>query len=128
MDESFIQKINQISDAKIFVPSGVENYKNCFKSINLDKKFARYIYSNLLNIEGSQGASCLSIYTKIVKENKIKISIANFLFYFAVFKELNIINIEEKDGFFTYKINKSIKSDLYNSSIYNYVRLLNKIS
>lgn len=127
-DESFIRKINQISDAKIFVPNDMTSEKNIFKSINLDRKFARYIYSNLLNFEGNQYASCLSVYTKIVKENKINITINNFLFYFEVFKELNIINVEEEDGFFVYKINKSIKSDLFNSSIYNYVRLLNKIS
>ena len=128
VDETYIAKINSISDAKIFLPKNAKQNKKIFNTLNFDRKFARNIYCSLINHENTKCASILSIYSKIVKENNLRISFNNFLFYFLVFSELNIIKNIDIEGFFGFEINKEIKTELKNSSIYNMCKLINKIS
>lgn len=128
VDETYIAKINSISDAKIFLPKIAKQNKKIFNTLNFDRKFARNIYCSLINHENTKCASILSIYSKIVKENNLRISFNNFLFYFLVFSELNIIKNIDIEGFFGFEINKEIKTELKNSSIYNMCKLINKIS
>ena len=128
LDESFLANINKISNAKIYIPKDEKIKKDLIKNINFDKRFANIVYQNLLAYENSKNPSVLSIFTKLIKEKKLKISFNNFLFYFFIFCELNLINIQNIEGFFAYKINKNLKSDLNNSSIYNFIKLLEKIS
>lgn len=127
IDMSYINAIQKISKAQIFVPEIDATDKNLFLSLNLDRAEISKFYINLTKAENGNYTSILSVYTKIVKELKYKINFNNFLIYFYILTDLKIVSSYTKDGLFSFKINRKIKTDLNKSKIYNCVKLLRRV-
>ena len=119
IDESYIAKINSISDAEIIVVSGTHN-NNFFKSINSTRDNFINIYKDISRVEGRFVLE-RDIYEKIVKSKKVRYSYRDFYAALCVFKELKIVEIGKIGNYNEFKINTNIKSDLNNSKIYNYI-------
>ncbi len=126
LDKSYLQEIQKISDANIFIPELNNQDKNLFTSLNLNRENILELYNVLTKLESELFTSILGLHSRIYKEN-IKISFENFILYFYILSELNIINHGTKDGLFCYKLNKSIKTDLSQSKIYNTANLIRRI-
>ena len=126
LDLSYIAKINEESKAKIYLPIDAKYSKCLLDNLYLDRKHFANIYQSLLNFQNTEFVSILSVYSAIVKSKKIRISFNNFLVPFCVFKELNIINVDNSSLAFVYRINSHIKTDLSKSKIYNSLNLIKK--
>ena len=97
-----------------------------FDNLNLDRHHFGNIYQQLIKYEKQEFISILSVFSQIVKNSKIKINFNNFIVPFYVFNQLNIINLNENKIEFIYEINKNLKTELNNSSIYNSLNLIKK--
>ncbi|MCI7002935.1 MAG: single-stranded-DNA-specific exonuclease RecJ [Clostridia bacterium] len=126
IDLSYISAINEISKAQIFMSSSTKYSKSLFDSLYLDRKHFANIYQSLLKYQNNEFVSMLSVYSALVREKKMHISFNNFIVPFYVFKQLNIIQLNQDSSAFIYKINTNAKTDLTKSSIYNSLNLIKK--
>ena len=124
---SYINAIQKISKAQIYIPEIDANDKNLFLSLNLERTEITKFYVNLSKIEKGFFTSVLSVYSQLVKDLKYKIDFNNFLIYFYILIDLKIIKTFTKDGVFSFEINRKIKTDLNKSKVYNCVKLLRRI-
>lgn len=127
LDLSYISAIKKISSADIFIPEIGAEDKNLFNLLNLERREISKFYINLTKIENNLFTNILAVYTKLIKELKYKINFNNFLFYYYILIELKIVIPEEKEGLYSFKINKKIKTELNKSKIYNSINLIRKI-
>ncbi|MBO5885117.1 MAG: hypothetical protein J6Q51_04900, partial [Clostridia bacterium] len=127
VDMSYINAIQKISKAQIYIPEIDANDKNLFLSLNLERTEITKFYVNLSKIEKGFFTSVLSVYSQLVKDLKYKIDFNNFLIYFYILIDLKIIKTFTKDGVFSFEINRKIKTDLNKSKVYNCVKLLRRI-
>lgn len=127
LDISYLNKINKISSAEIFIPELNSEDKKLFSTLNLARNEISKFYINILKLEKGIFTSIFGLYTKLVKDLKYNISFNNFLIYYYILNELNIVKPDTKDGLYCFKINKKIKTDLSKSKIYNIVNLLRRI-
>ncbi|MBE7082235.1 MAG: single-stranded-DNA-specific exonuclease RecJ [Clostridiales bacterium] len=126
LDEAYIYAINKLTNAKIYLPKNGKYSKILLDNLYLNRKHFGLVYQNLLNYENQEFVSVLSVYSNIIKSKKLKINFNNFIIPFYVFKQLGIIEENDKTAAFIYKINKNIKSELNKSSIYNTLNLIKK--
>ena len=127
LDLSYLSAINNISNAEIFIPEIDATDRDLFNILNLNRSAIKNFYINLLKIENNLFTNILSVYTKMVKDLKYKINFNNFLIYFYILSELKIISSYNQEGLYCFKINKSIKTELNNSKIYNIANLIRRI-
>ena len=126
LDKSYLQQIKKVSSANIFIPKMDNTDKELFKKLNLNRQQITDFYFILLKKEKQLFTSIFGLYSNIYKENK-NIDFNNFIIYFNIFLELNIINKNQENGLFSYSINKQIKTDLNKSKIYNTANLIRRI-
>ncbi len=127
LDLSYISAIKKISSAEIYIPEINAEDKKLFNSINLERREITKFYVNLTKIENNLFTNLLAIYSKLIKDLKYKINFNNFVIYYYILCELNIVIPNEKDGLYCFKINKKIKTELNKSKIYNSINLIRKI-
>lgn len=127
LDFGYIAEIKNISpNCQIFIPNANKYSKTIFNNLRLDRSHFASIYNALLTFQNTEFVSILSVYSSVVKQCKLHINFNNFIVPFYVFKQLNIINVDEENKAFVYRINKNIKTDLSKSSIYNTLNLIKK--
>ena len=126
LDKSYLQEIKKNSNANIYIPKINNMDKKLFEKIDLNRHQITEFYLILLKKENMLNASIFGLYSQIYKENK-NINFNNFVIYFNIFLELNIIILRNENGLFSYSINKQIKTDLNKSSIYNTANLIRRI-
>ena len=97
-----------------------------FDGLFLDRKHFANVYKELLKHENCEFVSMLSVYSAIMKEKKLRLNFNNFVVPFYVFKELNIVKLNNSNAAFIYSINKEIKTDLNKSRIYNTLNLIKR--
>lgn len=126
LDLSYISAINEISNVEVYIPENSKYSKTLIENLYLDRGHFGKIYHELLKHQNIEFVSILSLYSAIVKDSKMKLNFNNFIVPFYVFKELNIIEMDENKIEFIYQINKEIKTELNNSKIYNTLNLIKK--
>lgn len=126
LDLSYISKLNQETKAEVYLSSEKKYSKTLFDNLYLDRKHFARIYQELIKYENTEFVSLLSVYSSIVKDNKIKYNFNNIIVPFYVFKQLNIVEINDGKIEFIYKINQNIKTELTKSGIYNLLNLIKK--
>ena len=126
LDLSYIAHINKISKAKIYMLSEGKYSKNMLDNLYLDRRHFANIYQQLLSHENVEFVSIFSVYSAIMRDKKMRISFNNFIVPFYVFQQLGIVEQDTSTSAFKYRINKNIKTELNNSSIYNSLNLIKK--
>jgi len=118
---SYIAKINQISNAKVYIINLKNDYNFFYSLDNSRENFAK-IFKDLERFSG-QYVNIHNIFEKISKSKKINYAYIDFYFAFLVFQELKIISFKSEniEGVYILKIDKAVKSSLNNSQIYNTV-------
>lgn len=124
IDESFISQINQISNAKIFIPNTYKS-TNIFNSLNLNRSYFITVFNELKKHTNKHFISVLGLFN-LVKKN-IKITFNNFYLIFLVFKELNIINYNTDNLFNYITLDNNKKTRLESSKLYSFCKLINKV-
>ncbi|MDD4816259.1 MAG: single-stranded-DNA-specific exonuclease RecJ [Clostridia bacterium] len=124
VDFSYIAKINQISNAEIFLPN-MKYQASFFKKINLSRENFAVIYKDIEKLT-NQYPSILDIYLNLKKIKNIAYSYKEFYCAFIVFLELKFISFNKSENAFLLKITNNQKSDLSNSKIYNTLQILSK--
>lgn len=127
IDKGYLDAISKISSAEIYIPKVEKNDAEFIAYLDAKKENISNFYKVLSSLDGQLFTSILGLHTKIIRELKYNISFTNFLFYYYIFTELNLVESETKDELFTFRINKNIKTDLNKSNIYNKVKLIRKI-
>ena len=126
-DKGYLCQICQNSTAEIYIPKIENNDVNMILNLDISRENITKFYRTLQKIDNEEFTSLIGLHSKILRDLKTNFSFSNFLFYYYIFSELNIINPGSKDGLFTFTINKNIKTDLNKSNIYNKVKLIRKI-
>ena len=126
-DSGYLNKINEISNAQIYIPKNNENNLKLILSLNLSRMELTKFYKNILKLENSGFTGVFAVYSALVRDSKINISFNNFLAYFYILSELKIININKKDGLFYFEIDKKTKTNLYSSKIYNTLNFIRRV-
>ncbi|MDD3231951.1 MAG: single-stranded-DNA-specific exonuclease RecJ [Clostridia bacterium] len=119
---SYIAKINQISDAKVYVIN-LKNDYNLFYSLDTSRENFGKIFKDLERFSG-QYANIYNIFEKNSKSKKMNYSYVDFYCAFLVFQELKIISFKKSENIesvYILKIDKAVKSSLNNSQIYKTV-------
>ena len=91
LDLSYIEKINQLTNAEVYLPEDKNIYKTLLDGLNLDRNHFANIYSYLLKNENTEFVSELGTYSNIIKNIKCKLNFNNFIVPYYVFKQLNIV-------------------------------------
>lgn len=126
LDLSYIAKLNEETNAKIYIIDNLKYSKCLVDNLYLDRKHFANIYKQLLNYQNVEFVSLLSVYSAIVKDKKMKLNFNNFIVPFYVFKQLGIIKENHSTSAFVYSINTHIKTNLNESGIYNSLNLIKK--
>ena len=123
LSKNYINKISEVSNAKIFVPKQSNFDKSIFKNLNCDRAvFGFYFKLFSLYASSQEGFfSDIELYKKLLKIDK-KINFKQFIFCLYVFVELGIFSLENELELLTLKENKKVVSALTNSNFYNAVK------
>lgn len=116
LHDSYINKLNEISEAEIYIFNGSNN-QNFFNVINISRENFVKIFKDIKKCEGNF-VLVRDIYEKIVKTHKVSYSYRDFYSALCVFEELGIIEIEKHSSFNYLKFNNDVKTELANSKIY----------
>lgn len=116
MHLSYIAKINQLTDAKIYVNSTPAKLK-IFQLINNSRENFGKIYRDIEKIAGEY-ITLRDVFEKLNIHKNLSYSYLDFYCAFYVFTELNIISFTKINGVYILKIDKTVKSQLGESSIY----------
>lgn len=114
---SYIAKINQLTDAKIYVNNATSKLNIFYNLDNSRENFGR-IYKDIEKSTGDY-VTLRDVFEKIIKNSSY--SYLDFYCAFNVFIELNIISFAKINGVYILKIDKTIKSQLSESGIYRAV-------
>ena len=126
-DTGYLNKINEISKAQVYIPKNNENNIKLILSLNLNRMELTKFYKNILKLENSGYTGVFAVYSSMVRDCKINISFNNFLAYFYILSELKIIKTNKKDGLFYFEINKNTKTNLNTSKIYNTLNFIRRV-
>lgn len=121
IDKNFISALNKVTDAEIYIPVEELGNPRKFAGIDLDRKTFGSVYKAVSNKANKEVYNVFDLYDRCDFGDKV--SFSTFYCALLVFNELKIIDIES-DKQIKLKINKSIKSDLMKSKIYNNLLLL----
>lgn len=125
IDMSYICEIESITNAQIFIPVLDNDCQQLFSDIYVNRNNIKIFYNNIINLENKLFPSLISIYSCLYKNN-YKINFNNFISYYYILSELNIIESLSTQGFYSFKINKN-KKELNNSRILNKLNFLRSI-
>ena len=118
-DMSYISKINQISRAEVFVPN--KKFSSAYyKNLDISREKLGGIYRHISSSTGNYN-NLGDVYNLIKHRKTSNFTYKEFYFAFMVFEELGFLSFEKAGDSFNLKINKSVKSDLANSKIYQAV-------
>lgn len=117
-DLNFISAINQISDAKIYLPFEKNEDKRKFSGVDLSRISFGRIFKALSYKSGKSVYNVFDLYDKCDFGNAI--SFSTFYVALLVFNELKLIKIDEGEQV-TITINKDKKSELNLSKIYKQI-------
>ena len=81
-DTGYLNKINEISKAQVYIPKNNENNIKLILSLNLNRMELTKFYKNILKLENSGYTGVFAVYSSMVRDCKINISFNNFLAYF----------------------------------------------
>ncbi|MEG1751579.1 MAG: single-stranded-DNA-specific exonuclease RecJ [Clostridia bacterium] len=119
LDEVFIAKINQITNAEIFVLSDKKFDKKTLFYVKNDKKTLAEIFGVLKKICNRKFSDVFDMFTYAVRNCGQHNDFASFYFALLVESELGVFDLTKTSGFWIITQNKNIKTDLSNSSIWN---------
>lgn len=120
IDISFIAALNKVTDAEIYIPVDKKGDPRKFAGIDLDRTTFARIFKSLVSKSNRQIYNVFELYDRCDFED---VSFNTFYASLLVFNQLGFINIEDGEQIML-KINKSVKQDLIQSSIYNNLLLL----
>ncbi len=120
IDISFIAALNKVTDAEIYIPVDKKGDPRKFAGIDLDRTTFARIFKSLVSKSNRQIYNVFELYDRCDFED---VSFNTFYASLLVFNQLGFINIEDGEQIML-KINKSVKKDLIQSSIYNNLLLL----
>lgn len=120
IDLSYLAKINQISNAELFIPNEKPD-KNFFNQLNLSRENFAKIYTSLIKIKNNF-VSLFSLYSDLKKSQKIDFSYKEFYCAVLVFNELKILKLQILENKMSFKINKKIKTELNKSNVYKTIQ------
>lgn len=127
LDKSYLAEIRKFSNGTIYIPEDLKFNKKTFENINLSRNYISNFFIKLKQLNNQKFSNILHLYNNFVK--LLRISFNNFLIYFLILSELNIINFINNDQYILL-INSKNKNDLKNSLIYDIIgyleRLVNK--
>ncbi len=121
LDMRFISAINKISDAEIFIPVDKDSNIKNYSGIDLSRNTFAKIFKFLSTKSGKQIYNVFELYDKSDFLNNI--SFTSFYSALLVFNQLGLITLDYKDQL-KIIINKSVKKELTQSSIYKSLSLL----
>lgn len=124
LDEGYLSKLNQISNAEIFVPMDKDSKVTRYNALNLSRENFAKIYSLICSKQRENFADIFDLYDKIFAERNFK-----FLDVFVaikVFEELELLKIEG-EGRINFVAVKEHKRNLNESNIYNKLSIFKKI-
>ena len=119
MHISYIAKINQLSEAKVFVNNSALK-RSVFNKINNSRDNFAKIYIDIQKNAGEY-ITLRDLYDRLLKQKRLFYSYADFYCAFLVFIELNLISFNRINGVYFLKINEDMKSQLSESNIYRAV-------
>lgn len=114
LDNKYLAKIKAVSGAEIFVPMEKKINYHAYANIDLSRATFGKIYTALANKKGLY----YNIFELFDNLKLGQISFATFMSAFCVFRQLELIKVEEKD-MISINVNKKDKKELTQSSIYN---------
>lgn len=120
IDISFIAALNKVTDAEIYIPVDKKGDPRKFAGIDLDRTTFARVFKSLVSKSNRQIYNVFELYDRCDFED---VSFNTFYASLLVFNQLGFINIEDGEQIML-KINKSVKKDLIQSSIYNNLLLL----
>ena len=120
IDMNFIAALNKVTDAEIYLPVDKKGDPRKFAGIDLDRTTFARIFKALVSKSNRQIYNVFELYDRCDFKD---ISFNTFYASLLVFNQLGFINIEDGEQIIL-KINKSVKKDLTQSSIYNNLLLL----
>ncbi len=118
---NFISALNKITNAEIFVPIDKKANSRKFAGIDLERSTYAQIFKVLTSKANKQIYNVFELYDRC--DFKTPISFNTFYSALLVFNQLGFISIEDEEQI-VLKINKNIKKELTQSSIYNNLMLL----
>lgn len=124
LDEGYIAKINQITDAEIYLPIDKKLDMRKFKSIDLSRKTFGDIYSKIIAKSSNSYNTIYDLYFDCFKNEEVKFR--EFYAAYLTFLNLDFIYVFNTDVF-KFKVNKNQKKALVDSGVYNKINLLKKV-
>lgn len=121
LDKSYLAEIRKFSNGTIYIPEDLKFNKKPFENINLSRNYISNFFIKLKQLNNQKFSNILHLYNNFVK--LLRISFNNFLIYFLILSELNIINFINNDQCIL-SINSKNKNDLKNSLIYDVIGYL----
>ena len=119
VDMSYIAQINKISRAKVFVPNKKLN-PTFFKNLDTSREKLGGIYKHIIASTGNYN-NFGEVYNNMKYRRNINFSYKEYYFAFLVFEELGFISLEKSGEQYALKVNKTEKTDLSKSKIYEAV-------
>lgn len=119
LDSSFIAKLNEVTDAEIYIPMENVIDKRKFAALDLSRENFGDIFKNITKVQTKSFFNIFDLYDKL----EMQTSFNNFYVALLVFKQLGLITIAESDMLTIY-VNKNAKRPLTESSLYNTLSLL----
>ena len=121
IDKDFISALNKITDAEIYLPIESFDDPRKFAGVDLSRQTYAKIYKALSGKQNKSVYNVFDLYDRCDLYNQV--SFNTFYLALLVFNQLSLIEIEEGD-LIKIKLNKSVKKDLTQSSIYNELALI----
>lgn len=127
LDEGYIIGLNKNTNAKIYIPQNSPFLYTPFKSLDLQRKvFGRYF--NIFKQASKQKLVAFddfNYFNKLKRANK-DINYVQFVACLETFKQLSILEQNNKIGEYSININNGISSKLEKSQFYNKLELIMK--
>lgn len=124
LDEGYIAKLNQITDAEIYVPIDKKVDVRKIRAIDLSRKIFGDIYSKIVSRSNNNYNSVYDLYFDCFRNEEVKFR--EFYAAYLTFLELGFINITRSEVL-RIVVNKNKKKALTDSSLYNKLSLLKKV-
>ncbi len=124
MEEGYISKINQTTDAQIFVPANKQEKLDKYCTLNLSRENFAKIYTVLSSKNGFVFADVFDLYEKLFAQRKYRF--LDVLVALEVFKELGLIQLIFSPDLKLITV-KNVKKNLTESNIYNKLTLIKSL-
>lgn len=124
LDKSYLAKISQISNAKIYIPKSGNFDKKLVGGVDTRREKIGDFYNALKSLDGKNFINELHAFNRMLKLKRT--AFKNFHAYLMIFEELNLIKIDNSNGFLI-TINNDCKTELKNSKIFNYLNFYSNL-